>query len=57
LENGTLDVQEEDGYNNPFSLRTSHDSITESADKEEGCGEKNLINPLVSPLIALTILI
>jgi hypothetical protein len=34
LERRTLDVQEEDGYNNSFSFRAGQDSIPELAEKE-----------------------
>jgi hypothetical protein len=42
------------GHNNPFSLRTSHDSITDSSVKEEVCGAETIIHPLVCLLVALT---
>jgi hypothetical protein len=36
LEDGKLDVQEQDGHNNSFSLWTGHDSILESAEEVSG---------------------
>jgi hypothetical protein len=35
LEDETLNVQEEDGHNNSFSLRKGHDSVLELSEGEE----------------------
>jgi hypothetical protein len=56
LQNGTLDVQEEDGHDNLLSLRTSHYSMTASVDEEELCIAETMILPLVCLLVALTTL-
>jgi hypothetical protein len=35
LEGGTLEVQEEDGHTNSFSLGTGHELIVETAEQEK----------------------
>jgi hypothetical protein len=42
LENGTLDVQKDDERKNSFCLRTGHDSIPETSEKDEDNDDHDL---------------